>query len=383
MAVCTFATLADPAERERRVLATLPFLYFHFLSAEVRRPRRRTARVRSGAVKSGGPHARRTRCVLSNVPGREVRENQSPRASKAASSFLQKAYEAVGHVVGRLSKKYYFEDFVRVYPNGQGFLPLGLKRRPTRNSVNNYLNHVKFYRFAAQIVSGRRVADVGCGSGYGSEILSKAGAVRVRGCDASRSAIAFAQSHYGAFADFSIQKVTDLSQYADDSFDVSISNEVLEHVKEYGKEAEVIAEMRRVTRSNGLVIIGTPNAEMMPDHGFSFEEIQSLVEKNFQKYLIFENALVPPGGARSLWEKRVAEGRVGITIAERINLAETVWLDPGPPEVKVGIPPGRMDFAGDAFSTDLLHNTHSWVVIALNEKVGAGLARASACSLSN
>jgi len=31
MAVCTFATLADPAGRpegERRVLATLPFLYF-------------------------------------------------------------------------------------------------------------------------------------------------------------------------------------------------------------------------------------------------------------------------------------------------------------------------------------------------------------------
>jgi len=29
------------------------------------------------------------------------------------------------------------------------------------------LNHLKFYRFAAQFVRGKRVGDIGCGSGYG------------------------------------------------------------------------------------------------------------------------------------------------------------------------------------------------------------------------
>jgi 2-polyprenyl-3-methyl-5-hydroxy-6-metoxy-1,4-benzoquinol methylase len=279
-----------------------------------------------------------------------------------------RTFEALGHVVGRISKRYYFEDFVRVYPDGQTILPLRLKRRATKDTVNNYLNHVKFYRFAAQFVWGRIVADVGCGTGYGSEILSKAGAVRVRACDASRRAIAFARSHYGASADFSVQGITDMRQFDDDSFDVSIANEVLEHIKEYGREEAAIAEMNRITRPGGLLVIGTPNAEMMPDHGFSYEEIRSLFERNFQRYRLFENALVPPGKARSLWAERQAKDRVGTVVSERIDLSETVWSDPGPPEIKVGLAPGPSEFATYAVDTALLHNTHSWVVLALNEK---------------
>jgi len=72
------------------------------------------------------------------------------------------------------------------------------------------LNHLKFYRFAAQFVRGKRVGDFGCGSGYGCKIFSDEGAVAVRGADASKEAIDFARQRYSSVADFTVQSITAL-----------------------------------------------------------------------------------------------------------------------------------------------------------------------------
>ncbi|MGO9598768.1 MAG: hypothetical protein ACLP7Q_12335 [Isosphaeraceae bacterium] len=41
--------------------------------------------------------------------------------------------------------------------------------------------HIERYRWAAEFVVGKRVLDVGCGSGYGSAMLASAGATHVKG----------------------------------------------------------------------------------------------------------------------------------------------------------------------------------------------------------
>ncbi len=275
-------------------------------------------------------------------------------------------YSTVGHFLGRLTRKYYFEDYVRVYPEGLAFYPFGLRRQATRNTLNNFRNHVKFYNFAAQFVPGKTVADIGCGSGYGSAILRRSGAARVCGADISRQAIRFAKSRYGDLANFTVQGVTDLRQYRDKSFDVAVANEVLEHIKEYEMEERAIIEMKRISRRGGLIVIGTPNAEMMPDHGFEFAEIRRLFERNLPEFCLFENALVPSGVARSGWEQRRAKGEVGIIVSESVNLAETVWLNDVEPEIKRGIDPGLVPLPPYHIDTSLLHNTHSWVIVAMN-----------------
>jgi 2-polyprenyl-3-methyl-5-hydroxy-6-metoxy-1,4-benzoquinol methylase len=265
---------------------------------------------------------------------------------------------------GRLTGKYYFEDYVRVYPDGAAFNQFGIRRSGVQSDVKNFLEHQKFYRFAAQFVSGKRVADVGCGSGYGCEILKHAGAAQVCGADLSRHAIAFARSRFGHCAEFTIQPITDLRSYADDSFDVTVCSEVLEHIKEYGREEDAVCQLKRITRPGGLVVLGTPNTEYLPDHGFSFEEISHLMRQNFQQFLLFENALVPVGEARLLWERRFQEGKTGTVISERINLAETPLPETGEIEIKIGQEPGRLRFAGHEVDTCRLHNARSWVVVA-------------------
>ena len=273
---------------------------------------------------------------------------------------------SLAHIFGRVSGRHYYEDFVRVYPDGLRFDKRGRPLQPTPKTINNYLNHLKFYRFAAQFVRGRRVADIGCGSGYGCKLFSDAGAAAVCGADASKEAIDFARQRYSSVADFTVQSITALGQFPDDSFDVTVCSEVLEHIKEYRMEHRALEELGRITRRGGLLVAGTPNIELSSDHGFSFDEMQALLSAHFERFLIFENALVPFGAARTAWEKRSKERRTGVIVTEEINLAETVLPEGSAPELKRGLAPGRLEFPPYDIDTRLLHNTHSWIVLALN-----------------
>ncbi|MBU0518683.1 class I SAM-dependent methyltransferase, partial [bacterium] len=150
---------------------------------------------------------------------------------------VKTVFESLTHLVGRLTGRYYFEDYIRVYPDKVAFNRFGKQRAYSQNDYNNFLNHCKFYQFCGQFVKDKAVADIGCGSGYGCELLANSGAAKVCGCDVSHHALEYAKKHFGNRVEFSNQSITDLNQYADDSFDVVISSEVLEHIKEYNLEA--------------------------------------------------------------------------------------------------------------------------------------------------
>lgn len=266
---------------------------------------------------------------------------------------IKKIYNFITRFVGKVTRRYYFEDYKRVYPDGTIFDRFGRRYQPTKNDINNFLNHCKFYKFAAQFVKDKRVADVGCGSGYGCEILKKSGAALVCGSDISKHSINFAKSRYSNFAEFTVQGITDMKKYPDGFFDISISSEVLEHIKEYGMEEKAIIELKRITRNGGLLIIGTPNSEMLDEHGFSFEEINKLFQKKFSQFCIFENALVPFGDKKLSWENRLSEGKVGVIISEIINLSETVLPNDTNPQIKKGIEAGSFKFANYNINTTI------------------------------
>jgi len=272
------------------------------------------------------------------------------------------------HWIARVAGRYYSEDFVRVYPDGIRFDRRGRRRDSTPNDIKNYLNHVKFYLFAAQFVRDRTVADIGCGSGYGCQILSSAGAAEVHGADISREAIRFARSRYGDRARFTVQGVTALDEFTDSSVDVTVSSEVLEHIKEYRLEKQAMREIMRITRPGGLIVVGTPNSELLGGHGFSFDEINGLFEQHFERFVILENALLPFGVKRHLWDDRLRSGRTGVVVSEEIVVAETVVPEGAVPEFKQGVPPGILSLGDFNVDTRLLHNTHSWVVLAVKDR---------------
>jgi SAM-dependent methyltransferase len=256
---------------------------------------------------------------------------------------------------------------VRVYPDGIVYNRYGKRLQPTHNDINNFINHQKFYEFVAQFICDDAVVDVGCGSGHGCVVLDASGASSVYGADISKSAIAFARKHFGHLAEFTIQSITDLSQYPDNTFGLTVSSEVLEHIREYGKESQAISELERITRPGGIIVIGTPNSELIDDHGFDYYEMNSLLSDAFGRYCIFENALVPFGANRTLWEKRLAGNDTGIIVSQDINLSETVLPKNIKPELKQGIEAGTYQLGELVINTALLHNTHSWIGVAIKE----------------
>jgi len=246
----------------------------------------------------------------------------------------------------------------------------------TGDDRNSYLNHQKFYKFAAQFVNGKVVSDIGCGSGHGCKILNESGAEEVFGTDVSKSAISYAELKFGQYARYSMQTCTDLKLCADDSFDVTVCSEVLEHLKEYSKEDIALEELKRVTKRDGIIILSTPNSELLRGHGFFLTELSSLMERHFHSFVIFENALIDVGlenDSRSMWQERLVTGKTGVIISENINLSETVFFAGFYPAksdniLKEGIPAGTYKFKNIDINTLLLHNTISFVVVIINDK---------------
>ncbi len=116
--------------------------------------------------------------------------------------------------------------------------------------------HLHRYHLAGLFAAGRRVLDLGCGSGTGSAIVAAAGGV-VSAVDIDPDAVVHAQGAYGATVTFAVASATDLP-FPDDAFDLVTCFEVIEHVTE---QREVVAEVARVLAPGGVLIISTPMRE--------------------------------------------------------------------------------------------------------------------------
>lgn len=261
----------------------------------------------------------------------------------------------------------YVEDYIRVYPLEKVYNTQGREVDYTEEHHKNYLNHRKFYDFVCQFVNKNKskVLDAGCGSGYGTKIIKDFGARKVVGIDLSSHAINFAKKTFADCADFHLRGITDLKEFDKNTFDLSICNEVLEHVKEYEKEKQTLHGLKRITKEGGLVVVGTPNDEMLPNHGFSFSEIKSLFSSLFQNFVIIENAFLPPMERMHLWKSRFMRGETGICVNQKINLKESVACETlSSLEKKDGVDEAIIRQNGIEFRTSLLHNTHSWIILA-------------------
>jgi ubiquinone/menaquinone biosynthesis C-methylase UbiE len=159
----------------------------------------------------------------------------------------------------------------------------------------NFQNHYKVYEFVRQLSIGKDVLDLGCGTGYGTAHLARA-ARSIVGIDNSRAAIKFARNRYSgiSFLQMDAQKLN----FPQESFDLIVSSETLEHVHDQSRSLE---EIRRVLRRDGLLFLATPNPEMFvgkfnPYHvkENTHAELRRLLEYYFSRAVILENLLQPP-----------------------------------------------------------------------------------------
>jgi 2-polyprenyl-3-methyl-5-hydroxy-6-metoxy-1,4-benzoquinol methylase len=109
-------------------------------------------------------------------------------------------------------------------------------------------------------VEGKRVLEIACGRGGFSKLLASKGAVMF-GADFSSTALQIAQTKISGVGNGNCRVMfaqADAQQlpYADESFDVIVSCETIEHLLD---PSSAIKEMARVCRAGGLLYLTTPN----------------------------------------------------------------------------------------------------------------------------
>jgi SAM-dependent methyltransferase len=105
---------------------------------------------------------------------------------------------------------------------------------------------------SASSLDGHRVCDAGCGTGRFAARLEAAGA-RVTGVDRDRAALAIARKRFtGDLVEGDVHSLS----FADGEFDITFAVTVCEFTAD---PAVVVAELARITRPGGHVVIGTLN----------------------------------------------------------------------------------------------------------------------------
>lgn len=153
-----------------------------------------------------------------------------------------------------------------------------------------WYEHFHRYTMALCFVADKNVLDAACGEGYGSHVLAQK-AASVVGVDLSEPAIQHANKHYQQANLKYIQSNVLAMDLADDSFDVVVSFETLEHLTEHD---ELMREFKRVLKPDGVLLISTPDKREYSDKtGFNNEyHFKELYQHEFKALLqnSFENS---------------------------------------------------------------------------------------------
>jgi 2-polyprenyl-3-methyl-5-hydroxy-6-metoxy-1,4-benzoquinol methylase len=111
--------------------------------------------------------------------------------------------------------------------------------------------HIHRYAWVLNMVAGLDVVDVACGEGFGSAMLAER-AKSVTGVDISDAAVKHATSSYPAQnLSFICADAAELP-LQDQSADVVVSFETIEHVAD---QARMLAEIRRILRPDGFLVM--------------------------------------------------------------------------------------------------------------------------------
>jgi SAM-dependent methyltransferase len=162
----------------------------------------------------------------------------------------------------------------------------------------NATEHIHRYAMAMQYCQGKIVVDIASGEGYGSALLA-GDAASVTGIDIDPDAVKFAAGKYKRKnLEFKTGSATAIP-LPDKSIDVVVSFETIEH---HDKHLEMMREIKRILKPEGLLIISTPerlyySEERNYKNPFHVKELnrqefQLLLQEQFQNVQLLGQRLV-------------------------------------------------------------------------------------------
>lgn len=175
-----------------------------------------------------------------------------------------------------LDKLFHIISAERTDINQKAFLP-------------TFFQHEKVYEFCKEFVKNKNVLEIGCGVGYGANMLSGYSKEYI-GCDSDKYSIL---KNKRLFKQKNLSFIhTDADNFPEnEKFDVVISLQVIEHIQNVDLFLEKISLL---LKKNGIVIISTPNASTQsynenPYHfkEYKINELKKLFESRFSKIKLY------------------------------------------------------------------------------------------------
>ncbi len=158
---------------------------------------------------------------------------------------------------------------------------------PGQVDVDLFNEHFSRYAFARGFAQGKRVLDLGCGTGYGAFAMAEV-AMSVVGVDVSQEAIDHAREQY-PLANLSFEQ-GDVTERCEGRFDLITAFEVIEHLENW---RSLLRSAREQLSDGGMLIVSTPNKPVYAEargpsggnefhvHEFEHEEFQRALAEVF------------------------------------------------------------------------------------------------------
>jgi SAM-dependent methyltransferase len=182
----------------------------------------------------------------------------------------------------------------RNQPPGVPPLPLtGERTLPDVPEENYwYRRHLVVYEWIARRADGKRVVDMACGEGYGSDVLARA-AAGVVGVDANPEAHEHARLRYRRP---NLRFERDLVESFSETCDAVVFLQTIEHVQDPGA---ILEHFKSMLAPGGVAFVSTPNLLTLAPPGaeksdnpwhvkeYRVEEFRSLCEAHFSRVEMF------------------------------------------------------------------------------------------------
>ncbi|QDH20792.1 class I SAM-dependent methyltransferase [Saccharibacillus brassicae] len=187
---------------------------------------------------------------------------------------------------------------------------------PDSDGLEIEAEHVHRYSIISKNLRDMKVLDAGCGTGYGSLLMSQY-ADSVVGIDISEESVEWCKQKYVAQKNLSfvLGSLEELP-FADEEFDCIICLEVIEHVDQ-AIQKRFLEEAKRVLSKNGILIISTPNKLLYTDrsgyhnpyhiHEFYVEEYKEFLQREFMYLKMYNQSLY---AVSSIFEEMHADHKV-------------------------------------------------------------------------